>query len=375
VNLRSLVYVALSGLLLGCSSSPNVVEEDEGTGGGSPGTGGGAAGAKADGGKTGGGTGTGGAKGTGGGGTGVGGGSTGSGGATISPPGGKGPGCGKAPTINPDTAPNSSWPYFSIGDTADAAKGLPNPQLHMQINGKDRTFSIFIPASGVYDQDTPIPLYFTFHGCGSGSSASGFIEAFGFGAIVIAPQGLSTSCGGSTTGWLNAKDSEDYDFFDAMVKWATEGFCVDMDKIFGSGHSHGGMFMGTLGCYRGNVFRAISPESASPQGQTGCVSQVAYLGLHHVADGVVSITGGEQLRDMYATANHCGTTTKPFAGFDPCVQYDGCDAAFPVYWCAITELPMIDSWSQKDVGAHNVWAWSKTSTANSTFMMALPPKP
>jgi hypothetical protein len=133
------------------------------------------------------------------------------------------------------------------------------------------------------------------------------------------------------------------------------------------------MFVGALGCYRGDLLRAISPESASPQGQSGCVGKVAYLGLHHMLDPVVAVSGGQQLRDMYLAANHCGTTTKPYAGNDPCVIYDGCDAGYPVAWCPITGQ-MIDSWSGQDVGYHNVWAWPKTGTATYGFMNALPPK-
>ena len=67
------------------------------------------------------------------------------------------------------------------------------------------------------------------------------------------------------SGWLSAKGSEDYEFFDKMVEYLESGFCVDKGKVYASGHSHGAFFVANLGCWRGDVLRGIDPQSGHRQ--------------------------------------------------------------------------------------------------------------
>jgi hypothetical protein len=63
--------------------------------------------------------------------------------------------------------------------------------------------------------------------------------------------------------------------------------------------------------------------------------------IHGKNDNVVGPANGPKTRDFYVALNHCGTTTQPVAGYTDtlsnCVQYQGCDAGFPVYWCLHTD--------------------------------------
>ncbi len=280
-------------------------------------------------------------------------------------------GCGMPPILAPKDAQNTGWPYFwTPKNPAAPAKGEVPP---LTINGKLRTFSVYVPAS--YDKNHPYPVYFSFHGCGGGSSPTSYIASSKDKAIVIAPQGLAGSCGGSTTGWLSGKNSEDYQFFDQMVQYLETGFCIDKSKIYASGHSHGAYFVGNLGCWRGDVLRAIDPQSGGPATMTDCVGKVAYIGLHHEMDPTVKFTDGIALRDQFAKANHCKTTTTPMSQA-PCVQLDGCDPGYPVAWCPITG-PMIFTnppAPPQDVGPHNVWAWGPTGDVMWNFFSTLPAK-
>jgi poly(3-hydroxybutyrate) depolymerase len=283
-------------------------------------------------------------------------------------------GCGMDPKLAPKDAQNTGWPYFwTPKNPAAPAKGEVPP---LTINGKLRTFSVYVPPG--YDKNHPYPVYFSFHGCGGGSSPSSYIDSSKGQGIIIAPQGLAGSCGGSTTGWLSAKNSEDYQFFDKMVEYLETGFCVDKSKIYASGHSHGAYFVGNLGCWRGDVLRGIDPQSGGPATMTDCVGKVAYIGLHHVMDGSVKIADGMALRDQFAKVNHCKTTTTPMSQA-PCVQFDGCDPGYPVGWCPITGTMLFDDDNNPatpsiDVSPHNVWAWPPTGNVMWNFFFTLPAK-
>jgi poly(3-hydroxybutyrate) depolymerase len=283
-------------------------------------------------------------------------------------------GCGKDPVLNPKDAQNTGWPYFwTPKNPAAPAKGEVPP---LTINGKLRTFSVYVPAS--YNKTHPYAVYFSFHGCGGGSSPTSYIASSKDQAIVVAPQGLAGSCGGTTTGWLSQKGSEDYDFFDKMVQYLETGFCIDKNKVYASGHSHGAFFVGNLGCWRGDVLRAIDPQAGAPATFTDCVGKVAYIGLHHLMDGSVPVAQGMALRDQYAKANHCMTTTTPMSQA-PCVQFNGCDPGYPVAWCPITGTMLFDDDNNPatppiDVGAHNVWAWPPTGDTMWNFFSTLPNK-
>jgi poly(3-hydroxybutyrate) depolymerase len=308
------------------------------------------------------------------------GGSTGTGGAAMmmmavdSGPPMPSSGCAKDPVLAPKDAQNTGWPYFwAPKNPAAPAKGEVPP---LTINGKLRTFSVYVPAS--YDRNHPYPVYFSFHGCGGGSSPTSYIASSKDHGIIVAPQGLAGSCGGNTTGWLSAKGSEDYTFFDKMVEYLESGFCVDKNKIYASGHSHGAYFVGNLGCWRGDVLRAINPQSGGPATMTDCVGKVAYIGLHHVMDGSVPIAQGMALRDQFAKANHCMTTTTPMSQA-PCVQFNGCDPGYPVAWCPITGTMLFDDDNNPatppiDVSPHNVWAWPPTGDTMWNFFYTLPNK-
>jgi hypothetical protein len=58
-------------------------------------------------------------------------------------------------------------------------------------------------------------------------------------------------------------------------------------------------------------------------------------------DTVVGPENGPKTRDFYAKLNHCGTMTTPVQGYTDtlsnCVQYQGCDPGYPVYWCQHTD--------------------------------------
>jgi hypothetical protein len=64
-------------------------------------------------------------------------------------------------------------------------------------------------------------------------------------------------------------------------------------------------------------------------------------GSHGLSDTTVPIADGRAARDKILKQNHCGTGTVPNAADASCVDYQGCDAGYPVTWCefAGTHMP------------------------------------
>ena len=245
--------------------------------------------------------------GSGAGGSSAGGSDPGSGGATAST------GCGQAP---PATPPSS-----------------------VDVGGQPRTFIVDVPAG--YDPNVATPVIFGFHGAGTDGEMyrsafyGNLLSTFGAGYIVVHPDALPGDSG--TTAW-SFQGGADVEFFDAMLALLRSTYCVDESRVFASGHSSGGFFTNVLGCQRGDVLRGIGPISGGGPmtfGGTPCAGQVAAWIAHGINDSTVDLSSGEGSRDHWAEANHCDTTqtTTPAASY-PCVEYVGCDAGFPVRWCA-----------------------------------------
>lgn len=61
--------------------------------------------------------------------------------------------------------------------------------------------------------------------------------------------------------WFFEENGVDVAFFDALVGYLEQTYCVDTDRIFALGVSSGAIMSNMLGCFRGDVLRAIVPAS------------------------------------------------------------------------------------------------------------------
>ncbi|WP_308440205.1 cellulose binding domain-containing protein [Asanoa siamensis] len=153
-------------------------------------------------------------------------------------------------------------------------------------------------------------------------------------AIFVAPQGLNN-------GWANS-GGEDVTLVDDIIRQIEATLCVDTTQRFATGFSYGGAMSYSLACSRSTVFRAVAVQSAGVlSGCAGGTQPIAYLGIHGIRDGVLSISGGRGLRDRFVTANGCapqsprepGQSSLTHVGTD----YTGCSAGRPVRWVAFDE--------------------------------------
>ena len=146
-------------------------------------------------------------------------------------------------------------------------------------------------------------------------------------AIFVAPNGIDN-------GWANYGD-RDLKFTRAMVDLFNGQFCIDTSRIFSVGWSFGGMMSFTLGCQASDLFRAIAPMSGALL--VDCPAEgkprVAAWISHGIYDDFVKYADGQKARDAIVARNHCSNNTVP-TDPDPCVSYQGCDAGYPITWCA-----------------------------------------
>jgi polyhydroxybutyrate depolymerase len=144
----------------------------------------------------------------------------------------------------------------------------------------------------------------------------------------------------NSSGWV----ASDVAFFTPLYDKVTADYCVDRNRAFAAGESSGGDFASILGCEHADKLRAIAPCATKnvPQypldaSTRDCTGQVAAIIIHGKNDSVVGSENGPKTRDFYAKLNHCGTATTPVTGYTDsmsnCVEYQGCDAGYPLFWC------------------------------------------
>lgn len=232
----------------------------------------------------------------------------------------------------------------SPGCGADAMSGL-DETLSVSIGGKSRTYWRMVP--NAYDKDTPHGLVVVLHGSGgSGQTAYEKFKLQNQGAgqfVFLYPDALPAPSGEPR--WDTAMDSDDYAFFDAIVARAEEELCIDRDRLFVTGFSLGARFTSMLGCYRGDVIRAIAP--GAPGMGAATLPLVAETAAGHCRGEVGAWVfwgtqdadhqeGAELVRDYYAGIDGCDATRTALASPAGCEAYDNCKASSPVAWCTYT---------------------------------------
>ena len=232
-------------------------------------------------------------------------------------------------------------PAPGCGNTA-APKGARN--LTIQVNGKARTYVLFVPNG--YDATRSIPLIFAWHSSGaSGAESRRYYKlepVTGDGAIIVYPDGLNGA-------WDLSANGVDMKFFDVLLESISKDYCVDQARVFSTGYSFGGMMSHSLACDRGSKLRAFAPMAgAFFDGTKSCPTPVPAWIAHASNDPTVSFASGQAARDIWLKTNGCGTTTMPTSP-SPCVAYQ-CSKE-PVIWCVHTDGHVWPSFASKGVWA------------------------
>jgi poly(3-hydroxybutyrate) depolymerase len=234
--------------------------------------------------------------------------------------------------VDPSEAgvPEDAVPSEGCGAAAPA-----NGRYSVPVEGTDREYILRLPED--YNPELPYRLILAWHGrmysadwVANGDPPQtgpffGIQEAAQGQVILVAPQALSSS-------WTN-QDGRDLAFAEALVMQLESELCVDRNRVFSTGFSMGAIMTITIGCTRGDLFRAIAPMSGSSS--NGCAESdrmVAYWASHGLQDTTIQPAQGEAARDLFLARNGCTETSMPSTP-EGCVSYQGCAPGYPVSWC------------------------------------------
>jgi poly(3-hydroxybutyrate) depolymerase len=187
-----------------------------------------------------------------------------------------------------------------------------------------------------YDGSTPMPMVLGLHAYGnpvtqiqSLTNGTRLAEKF----VRIFPKSTDS-------GWDYGKDEPR---IDAVLADVFSNYCVDLSRMYLTGHSSGAGMAVQLLCNGDTRFAGVAPVAA----WKACngVSAIPTMYIQGFADAQRGNGDGKDVVDVFASSNSCSMQTSPFdevasctSGFngkpvDPgCVAYDGCGA--PLIWCS-----------------------------------------
>lgn len=222
----------------------------------------------------------------------------------------------------------------------------------MTHGGRQRTFNVYIPKG--YDGETQRALVVAMHG-GLGTGA--IIEeqaklapaADRHGYLVVYPDGIARAFNaGTCCGEPMKKNIDDVGFIADLIDKMASQYCVDKNRVYGTGFSNGAMLTHRIACERPDLFAAIAPVSGNimvdscPAGRA-----IPALLIQGKADDRIPWKGGTvrgtyrkpmtEVVSMIAKRNHCetGEQTTFEGGAAVCRTRQGCADKAPVTYCGI----------------------------------------
>jgi polyhydroxybutyrate depolymerase len=230
--------------------------------------------------------------------------------------------------------------------SAGCGKALPASGARtIMTGGRQANFVVNLPAG--YDNKTPLPLGFAFHGH-SNPLCTG--ECAGFRdlkAVTVFPKSLAA-------GWEDNPNPllGNITFFEDLVALMKSESCVDENRIFVAGVSSGGQFVEHLACKHGDWLWAVSPVAAYVDRgvDMNCKGTPPHIVIHGVTDRAGMF--GQAVAALYAKRNGCSDSPPPglamaradmMAAFTArraehrCLDWEGCTAN-PVRYCISSQI-------------------------------------
>lgn len=222
--------------------------------------------------------------------------------------------------------------------------------LKIPVDGVDRLYNMFVPKP--YDADRPHPVIFTYHGVGGTANTNQFkldnlSTAHDGYSINVAPQGW-TSPEWNEIHFVPYNLDASLVVFDQVLAKLSAEYCIDLNRIYVTGHSNGGQMAFHLGCLRADRVRAVFPSGGRcfSYGPGVCDP---YNDLAHQCNGevmVMSVMGEldvERHADEEATlagftARQGCSGVKEAVDPSPCLRFTGCDPGKEVTTCRIPGL-------------------------------------
>lgn len=180
---------------------------------------------------------------------------------------------------------------FTAGGNSNTVK--------IKSDGMSRTYNLYIPEN--YKISTAAPLYFSYHGGSQNAENQEELSQlsnpeFNPDGIAVYPQGID-ECWQGVPG---CEGTDDVEFTSNIVDDISSSYCVDTTRIFASGKSDGGGFLGLLACNStmSKTFAAFAPVSGAFYGQNSSMNctpsrtPIPVLEFHGADDTVIPYEGG-----------------------------------------------------------------------------------
>ena len=231
--------------------------------------------------------------------------------------------------------------------------GLEEGEHTFELDGLTRRYVLRLPAG--YSTDKAWPLVLALHGNGGSvatwdtTSGSNNIRAVleDHAVLVVAEaiEGNWRDYNAPPETWP-ARIEQELAYFDEVIGQAKDELCIETDAIFSMGFSGGGSFSGVLACSRDDIRAMAVGGSVIYFDEATCQHTPAAW----ITIGTQELSADrEAYRDFFRDRAGCATTSMPTPP-DPCVAYDGCDAATPVHYC---QHPAGHIWP--DFGSQAMW--------------------
>ena len=221
----------------------------------------------------------------------------------------------------------------TTGNTDGRVGGDPGTfQLTFEHNDTEREAIVYVPES--YDPTKPVPLMLNFHGFdGEMGDHMEWADmrplAERDGSLVVYPQGTpidgSTHWNAALPGGDNKSDADDLGYVRELVTRIDADYPLDLERVYATGYSNGGMMAMALACFASDVVASVSMVSGV-QLDTGSICAPSHptgvITLHGTRDGVLPYEGGDDVASHQSAIDfwvaHNQTDTEPTESSDTC---------------------------------------------------------
>jgi poly(3-hydroxybutyrate) depolymerase len=189
-----------------------------------------------------------------------------------------------------------------------------------------------------YDGSTPVPMMFGFHGAGRTHQEFQTVDARMVGSD-LEENFVMVYLKAAGSGWVSSDKSR----LDAAFDQITADHCIDLNRVFATGHSSGAHFIEILLCDGDERLAAIALVAGSKQCNSWDTPVPSML-IHGTNDQErVSLgdANGQQELQPFLTSNQCEASSTRYteamacnsmynqaAVDNGCVSYDGCSEPF-----------------------------------------------
>ncbi|KAI5852793.1 putative ferulic acid esterase [Morchella snyderi] len=183
----------------------------------------------------------------------------------------------------------------------NSTPGGASQQFSITSGGIERTYKLYIPSS--YKSSTAAPLILSYHGNTRTADDQERISEFSLEKcntefVVVYPNGVDNSWQGAS---YSAAGVDDVSFTSDLLDHLESTLCIDTDRLYASGKSNGGGFVGLLTCdsamsLRITAFAAVSgafyPGTRIPCNPTTERTHVPIIDFHGMNDTTIPYYGG-----------------------------------------------------------------------------------